>query len=215
MSLWSAGLFDGAIPDTTIEHWPCDDGSGSTLNNSITGNDISLDFDRWTSNTEFEGDTAPDFVPSNGDSGDATSNSAVQAFSYRVRLDDASPRRHQFSHSDDPRGYWTGTNNNSKWFFDSGNALPGVSDSNPTNIRIIICGSDGSTTYIYVYDKDGNLIGSDSSSGGLTAVSDSDSFYFGYLPSADNHDGELDQFYFHDEWLDSQQRSDLLNAAYL
>ena len=62
-----------AIPDTVDERWPADEGSGTTLNNSITAVDISLTFDRWATGTQYNGDTAPDFA--NGDN--ATSGSQI------------------------------------------------------------------------------------------------------------------------------------------
>jgi len=57
-------------PADAIHHWPFNEGSGSTVNNILSTEDITLNNPNWTSGT-FEGGTANEFNGTN-DEGDAT-----------------------------------------------------------------------------------------------------------------------------------------------
>lgn len=207
----------GAIPDSVINHWPADEGSGQTLTDNVGSNDISLSFDRWVTDSEFEGGVAPDFNDADGDDGTADANPTTQAWSVKVVQDTAKTNGLILSNSDgnDPRLFYR--DRNDKWVFDGGNAQIEVSESASTatgSPRTLICGSDGTTTFLYVYDSTKSEIGNASGSGALSSFGNT--FYLGQEGGANANywDGRIDQIMQHDKWLDSQQRSDLLANHY-
>jgi hypothetical protein len=98
----SVDVRNGAIPDSVIHHWPADEGSGTTLTDNVGSNDISLSFDRWRSDTAFEGGTAPDFDDSSSDDGSTSADGNTLTWSLRVVMDDASSDHASFGYDRDP-----------------------------------------------------------------------------------------------------------------
>jgi len=60
-----------ALPDSVTNRWPSDEGSGTTLADSLGDTDISLTFNRWASGSQFNGGAAPDYDSPSDDLGEA------------------------------------------------------------------------------------------------------------------------------------------------
>lgn len=202
-----------AIPDYVINHWPANEGSGSTLLDKLGGGDISLTFSTWRDDTAFAGGTAPDYDGTN-DNGNTTAQVGEQAWSVRaIREDNGDRYDNVFGHGSDPALAYD--SQEGRWIVFNSNGKPNVTDSPTAVERIIFVGGDGSSTYLYVYDKDGNLVGSNSTSqGGI--IFDSSTFTVGERGDGANYwDGVIDQIMRYNQWLDSTQRSEILNNYYL
>jgi hypothetical protein len=162
-----------AIPDSVDHRWPSDEGSGSTLSNSLTSVDISLTFDDWVSGSQYNGGTAPDYPDNDGASVDSQitvndSQSFIGAWFDNI------------SANEDFAGVFTASSDGSiptdgfMLFFESSSvdqlglrlqdsgsnneAFRNVSILDPSTNHIFIgLGLDGNEGELWVYDDAGNL----------------------------------------------------------
>ena len=75
----------GAIPDSEVERWDFDEGSGSTASNSLTSHDFSLSGPDWVSSSDYVGGYALDF--SGGDTGETSEEVSILSYTNDFSLE--------------------------------------------------------------------------------------------------------------------------------
>ena len=167
-----------AIPDSVDYRLPADEGSGQTVSPSIGDVDLSLEFDRWVSGSQYNGDVAVD--PDDGEEGYTEDRVGVNSEQVTVGVWIDGVTVHGTASAfmaanvdektlDAPQNGWIygieGTDQISLYHCDGGFSqifsvdLPsGTFDDHLMPVYV----GDGDTGEIYLYNADGDLIANES-----------------------------------------------------
>lgn len=160
----SAGIVGGPdIPDSVVNRAPLDEGSGTSFADVVGDASGSLDNGgTWTSNSAFEGETAPTFDQSNIEGGSWNPRAtAPVTYTFRVRADSdglqtGDSSNHIFNFSSYPRVFYNTTTD--EWTVSDGaDNRASLSESQSTlegSIRVVAFRLDSNSCDLDVYQED-------------------------------------------------------------
>lgn len=207
------------IPDSVTDHWPIDDGSGSTLSNHIGSTNISLDGPDWVSDSNSQGELHIEFGAGDqaiGDDHDHFHELDELTWSMWIRTDattsddgilvadheDGSSVGSEtvgwglFHFEDDLRFGW-----GSSAFDDMSISASNILTGDWVHVAVTFEGEEEARIYI-----DGALEASDSVSETVTSAN-GEVFTIGVTGDGSDRqfEGEMDDFYFADEALSASE----------
>ena len=211
-TVWTAD----AIPDSVIHHYPADEGSGSTIADSVGSADVTDFNGTWTSDGAFKGGTAPFFDRTDDDATVSATNPSAYTWAVRVRADslgtESPTDRMVFSHAFDPVLKYN--IDSDVWRFNDGASRAEVADSQSAvegSIRYLFSGLNASTAELHVYDETKTLVGSDSFPSPNQTYTTSTRYIGDDGGGSRRWGGEIDNWYFADELFDSSDRQQILD----
>ena len=209
-SLRNVSVGIAAIPDTVVNRALFDEGFGTTFNDSVgDANGELFNGGTWTTDSRFEGDTAPVFDGSSEDAIWSPRADAPITWTLRVKHGEGlqSGANTIFGYSNQPQLSFNTTVDEHRFLTQNADEVLAVTESTSTvegSYRIYGCRLDESEVSLRVYDdSDLSLIGTDTASNPTVGFDTADCRIANDEDGGDNHWSEsVDLFDVHNEFVE-------------